>query len=39
MHQASKKLVLVSATFALVTEASQEDVIDLDWVLCICYLI
>ena len=38
LHQASKKLVLVLATSAPVTEASQEDVVVvLDWVPYICY--
>ena len=39
LHQASKKLVSVLATFAPVTEASQENVVVLNWVPCICYLI
>ena len=38
LHRASKKLVLVLATSASVTEASQEDVV-LDQISCICYLI
>ena len=37
MPQTFKKLVLVSATSAPVTEASQEDVVLLDRVPCICY--
>ena len=39
MHQISKKLVLVLAIFAPVTKASNDNVIALDQVLCICYLI
>ena len=36
LYQVSKKLVSVLATFAPVTEASQEDIV-LDWVPCIYY--
>ena len=39
VHLAFKKLVLVLATSAPVTKASQEDVVVLDWAPCICYLI
>lgn len=39
MYQNSKKLVLVSAIFALVTEASKKNDIILDWVPCIHYLL
>ena len=37
MHQTFKKLVLVLTTSAAVTEASQENVVVLDCVPCICY--
>ena len=37
LHQVFKKLVSVLATSVPVTEASQEDVIALNWVSCICY--
>ena len=37
LHQAIKKLVSVLAIFTLVIEASQENIVALDWVSCICY--
>ena len=39
LHQAFKKLVLVLPTSAPVTKVNNEDVIILDWVSYICYLI
>ena len=39
LHQAFKKLVLVLAIFVPITKARQEDVVVLDWIFCICYLI
>lgn len=37
MHQTSKKLVLVLAIFALITKASKENDVTLNWIPCICY--
>ena len=39
MHGTSKKLVLVLTTSVLVTKASKEDIVILNYISCICYQI